>query len=91
MRINIISNNNCDTSFSVTDEVVPCVGDEVIWEVSSPRKNAGKYSGTVNERTIDYTQLHGNSPDDGNRIVTTRTDIEVTLDMKNVEPIFNVG
>ena len=80
MRINIISNNNCDTSFSVTDEVVPCVGDEVIWEVSSPKKNAGKYRGTVNERTIDYT------------IKPTRTDrIEATLDMKNVEPIFNVG
>jgi len=84
MRIKIISNyrSECDATFSTTDEVVPGIGDEVIWEYQTNEqgwKSGGRVRGTVKKRTINYT------------IVPTRTDrSEVTLQMQDTQPVFDI-
>jgi len=76
MRIKIISNyrSECDATFSTTDEVVPGIGDEVIWDVSLP-EGLSKVRGTVKKRTIDYTFLP---------ILT------VTLQMQDAQSVFEI-
>lgn len=79
MKIKIVSNYRSvvDVKFYTTDEVVPCIGDEVVWEFSTNGKIGGRMRGTVKKRTIDYT------------IPPTSTDrYEVTLQMQNAELVF---
>jgi hypothetical protein len=81
MRIKIVSNfrSDCDTTITVTDEVVPSVGDEVIWLIEN---GGGRMRGIVKKRTIDYS-----IPPE---VITRTHRYDVTLQMQDAEPVFNV-
>ena len=85
MRLKIISDlgSEYDTEFLVTDEVIPSVGDEVIWAYeSSWLKKKGMLRGTVKKRTMDYAVA-------AVFITPARTYLpKVILEIEDVNPVF---
>lgn len=83
MRIKIVSNfrSEADAEFSVADNFIPNVGDEVRWRAGhqgavGQDPNGVTMRGMVKKRSINYLRPDRN---------------EVTLEMQDAEPVFNVG
>ena len=81
MRVKIVSNyrRECDTEVSVTEEIVPVAGDEVIWFINGSKM---MMRGTVKKRIINYTI----QPE----VLKRNHRFDVTLEMEATEPAFEV-